>query len=80
MMSASSVQAKQQSEYKERINKCHDEKRILYERFVLGEIAAKAFKIEKVVLDAEFDRLNSAFEIYESEAAEILAAKASSNE
>jgi hypothetical protein len=51
------LRLERQSEYARRIESVGDEKRALYERVVLGELAAEDFKTEKAGLDAELARL-----------------------
>ncbi len=51
------VQLAQQKESSGQVEACLERKRALYERFVLKEIGADAFKAEKAVLDGELARL-----------------------
>ena len=51
------VQLAQQKESGGQVEACLERKRALYERFVLKEIGADAFKAEKAVLDGELARL-----------------------
>ncbi len=51
------VQLAQQKESGGQVEACLERKRALYERFVLKEIGADAFKAEKAVLDGELAQL-----------------------
>lgn len=75
-----SLRTEQQTAYEKQIDKCHDEKRVLYERFILGEIDAGAYRAEKAVFDAELDRSTRALDALKAEAAVMSAAVASDDE
>nr|WP_325259623.1 recombinase family protein [uncultured Oscillibacter sp.] len=51
------IQLAQQKESSGRVEACLERKRALYERFVLKEIGADAFKVQKAVLDGELAQL-----------------------
>ena len=51
------VQLAQQAEYDKQINRCLDQKRALYERFILKQITMEDYKSEKAAVDSELDRL-----------------------
>jgi DNA invertase Pin-like site-specific DNA recombinase len=74
------VKIEQQSGYEKQLEKCHEEKRTLYERYVLGEVDAAAYKTAKTVIDVEVNRLTRAFDSLKAEAAVLSAAKASGDE
>ncbi|MDR2834085.1 MAG: hypothetical protein LBV67_10260, partial [Streptococcaceae bacterium] len=44
-----SVKVEKQAEYEKQIENCNNKKCSLYERFVLGELDAAAYKAEKIV-------------------------------
>ena len=51
------VQLAEQAEYDKQINRCLDQKRALYERFILKQITMADYKSEKAAIDGELDRL-----------------------
>ena len=51
------VQLAEQAEYDKQINRCLDQKRALYERFILKQITMADYKSEKAAVDSELDRL-----------------------
>ena len=51
------VQLAEQAEYDKQINRCLDQKRALYERFILKQITMADYKREKAAVDSELDRL-----------------------
>ena len=51
------VQLAEQAEYDKQINRCLDQKRALYERFILKQITMEDYKIQKAAVDSELDRL-----------------------
>ena len=51
------VQLAEQAEYDKQINRCLDQKRALYEQFILKQIAMEDYKSEKAAVDSELDRL-----------------------
>jgi predicted nuclease with TOPRIM domain len=51
------LQIKQQSEHKRQLDALYNEKRILYERFILQEINSVEYKVAKSNVDAELKRL-----------------------
>jgi hypothetical protein len=75
-----SVKIEQQAGYEQRIEKYRDEKRTLYERFILGEIDAAAYKALKTVTETELSKLTHAFEALKTEAAVMSVVKASDDE
>ena len=72
-----SVKMEQQAEYEKQLAGLHEEKRILYERLILGEMDVVAYKAEKAVIDAECNRLIHAFDTLKSETSALTAAKVS---
>ena len=71
------VKLEQQAEYEKRLGGLQEEKRVLYERLIIGEIDATEYRAEKAVLDAEISRLAHAVDTLKSEADLLSAAKAS---
>jgi hypothetical protein len=69
-------QTERESEYAGRIARANDEKRELYERFILGEISAEGYKTAKTALDAEISRLVQTRAALASETTKMTAAKA----
>jgi hypothetical protein len=53
------LQSEKQAEYDKIIEKLQNDKRTLYEKFVLGEINAEDYKTTKSEVDIEIERLNS---------------------
>ena len=51
------VQLAEQAEYDKQINRCLDQKRALYEQFILKQITMADYKREKTAVDSELDRL-----------------------
>ena len=51
------VQLAEQAEYDKQINRCLDQKRALYEQFILKQITMADYKSEKADVDSELDRL-----------------------
>lgn len=51
------VQLAEQGEYDKQINRCLDQKRALYEQFILKQITMADYKREKTAVDSELDRL-----------------------
>ena len=51
------VQLAEQAEYDKQINRCLDQKRALYEQFILKQITMADYKSEKAAVDSELDRL-----------------------
>ena len=70
----------QQSEYEKRITLLREEKRLLYEKLVLGTLAADEYKSEKSTIDAELSRLNRAYDSFKAETAVMVATKSSDDE
>ncbi|MDL2258456.1 recombinase family protein [Eubacteriales bacterium OttesenSCG-928-K08] len=60
----------QQSDFSARIEKCHDEKRAAYERFILGEISQSDYSAEKADLEDELLRLEQAYTSFRERQAE----------
>nr|WP_312577731.1 recombinase family protein [Sedimentibacter sp.] len=63
----------QQAEYIKLINRCQDNKRSLYERYIMQEIAAGQYKALKAELDAEFIQLNRALAVISTQSAKTKA-------
>ena len=55
------LHSEQQTEYRNLINRCQDNKRDLYERYVMQEIDAGQYSVQKAELDAELIRLNRVY-------------------
>ena len=53
------VQLSEQAEYDKQINRCLDQKRALYEQFILKQITMEDYKIQKSAVDSELDRLRT---------------------
>ena len=51
------VRLAEQAEYDKQINRCLDQKRALYEQFILKQITMEDYKIQKAAVDSELDRL-----------------------
>jgi DNA invertase Pin-like site-specific DNA recombinase len=51
------IQIAQQAEYDKQINRCLDQKRALYEQFILKQITVEDYKSQKAAVDSELDRL-----------------------
>ena len=51
------VQLAKQAEYDKQIDCCLDQKRTLYEQFILKQITMEDYKIQKAAVDSELDRL-----------------------
>jgi hypothetical protein len=47
----------EQSDYEQQIRRCMDEKRRLYEQFVLGEIDDKTYREQKTVCDSKLNEI-----------------------
>ena len=75
-----SVKNEQQTEYEKELDKLNEEKRILYERLVLGAIDATAYKVRKAALDVELNHHKRALDTLKADAAILSAAKASDDE
>lgn len=56
------VHLAQQADYRKQITCCKDQKRILYEQMLLGEISAEDYKAEKATVDKELGRLNRIYD------------------
>jgi DNA invertase Pin-like site-specific DNA recombinase len=69
------LRLERQSEYARRIEGVGDEKRTLYERFILGELDAEDFKSEKISLDAELARLTRIHDALAAENSKLAEAK-----
>lgn len=74
------LKTEQQAEYGKLIAKCRDDKRLLYEKLILGELDAAGYKAKKNAIDVELDRLNRALNSLNAEATAISAAKSSDDE
>ena len=53
------IQLAKQAESNSRIEECLEQKRVLYERFVLKEISIEEYKARKADIDVELDRLRA---------------------
>ncbi len=51
------IRLAEQAEYDKQINRCLDQKRALYEQFILKQITIEGYKSEKAAVDSELDRL-----------------------
>ena len=51
------VQLAEQAEYNKQIDNYLDQKRVLYEQFILKQITMEDYKIQKAAVDSELDRL-----------------------
>ena len=74
------VRAEQQAEYNRQIERLRDDKRVLYECFVLKELDTDAYKLKKAVIDAELDQVTRAFNTLNKETAVLAVEKASDDE
>ena len=63
------LRSEQQAEYKKLISRCQDNKRSLYEQYVMQEIDASQYAAQKVGLDAELNQLNCAYITISAQAA-----------
>jgi len=70
----------QQSEYEKRITLLREEKRLLYEKLVLGALSADEYKAEKSTIDAELSHLNRAYDSLKAETAVMVGTKSSDDE
>ena len=55
------VYVAEQSEYERQIESLNDSKRVLFERYCMGEIDVEKYKAEKASIDAEILRTNNAY-------------------
>lgn len=55
------VQLAEQAEYDKQIENYLDQKRVLYEQFILKQITMEDYKIQKSVVDSELDRLRTIY-------------------
>jgi DNA invertase Pin-like site-specific DNA recombinase len=69
------LRREQQSEYARQIESVDDEKRALYERVVLGELAVEDFKSAKAGIDAELSRLTRIHDALADENSKLAEAK-----
>jgi len=53
------VQLAEQAEYDRQIESCLDQKRALYEQFILKQITMESYKSQKAAVDSELDRLRA---------------------
>ena len=51
------IRLAEQAGYDKQINRCLDQKRALYEQFILKQITIEGYKSEKAAVDSELDRL-----------------------
>ena len=65
------IQLAEQDESNSRIKDCMDQKRVLYERFVLKEISAEDYKSQKAAIDTELDRLRAIHSTLEAQTARM---------
>jgi hypothetical protein len=70
------VKVEQQVDYEKQINKCQAERCELYEKYVLGEPRAEAYKEKKAGIDTEHSRLKRALDALKAETAVMSAAEA----
>lgn len=56
----------QKSDFSARIEKCHDEKRAAYERFILGELGEDGYRAEKASLEDELLHLEQAHAAFQA--------------
>jgi len=75
-----SVKVEQQVEYEKQLDSLREDKRVLYERLILGETNAKEYKADKAVLDRKINQLSRALDTLKSEAAVLSATKSSDDE
>jgi len=75
-----SIRTEQQAEYEKRINSYKDEKCSLYEKYVLGDVGADAYKAEKAKIDGELARLVRAYDNLKAETTAMSAAKNTDDE
>jgi DNA invertase Pin-like site-specific DNA recombinase len=74
------IKTAEQSEHIKLIEKCRDDKRLLYEKLILGELDAAGYKSAKSKADVELGYLNNALERLNAETLAMSAAKASDGE
>jgi len=74
------IKTEQQSECKKLIEKHRDEKRLLYEKMILGELDTAGYKSEKAKVDSDLDHLNHALKNLNEETLAIAVAKSSDDE
>ncbi|MDR1703702.1 MAG: recombinase family protein [Clostridiales bacterium] len=65
------IKTEQTAEYAKLLDKCRDEKRVLYEQFVLGKIHAEQYKAAKASADAEYNRIDRIYSSLCNEAAQM---------
>ena len=63
----SAAQSPTQTELEPQIAQMENDKRILYERFILGEIGADAYRADKTALDTELERMKNTQGIFAKE-------------
>jgi hypothetical protein len=79
-MSELLIMTEQQSCYAKQIDGVSDDKRRLYERYVLKEINADEYKASKATLDAELLRLTQFHDTVSKETAKLAETKSAENE
>lgn len=65
------IQLAEKAESNNRIKDCMDQKRVLYERFVLKEIGVEDYKSQKAAIDIELDRLRAIHSALEAQTARM---------
>jgi hypothetical protein len=75
-----SLKTEQQSEYAKQIDEINEEKRRLYEQFVLRGIDADEYKASKAILDGELLRLTQFHDTVSKETAKLAETKSAENE
>ena len=75
-----SARTEQQVVYEKRMDKCREDKRNLYEKYVLGEVYAESYKAEKAAIDDELAHLGRIASALKTEVAAMSAEKASNDE
>ena len=79
-MSELSLKNERQSDYARQIERISEEKRRIYERFVLDEITADEYKASKASLDEKLSRLTQIYTALSRETSKLEAAKSAGAE
>jgi site-specific DNA recombinase len=67
------LRSEQQAEYRKLISRCQDNKRSLYEQYVMQEIDAGQYAAQKAGLDTELNRLNRVYTTLSAQVAKLKA-------
>ena len=65
------IQIEKISEYNNQVENCHEQKRVLYEQFLMKEIELKEYKMKKAAVDVELERLQKAQSLATAQATQM---------